>query len=312
MPLTKVECCGFDCPVTPEQCVDHASTRRNECSYTAEMLSAMFAEVQDRGTRITTTALLAKCLRQEHLTRTEEYTVEPKDLWASFRGTMFHGRLEQYAAPGCIAEPRFYAELPDLGELTGSPDLVDVQRGILYDYKNTGKPPRFGRPWDNHVQQNNINRWLVDNAYKVETPAPVFDADGFALDFILTEGEGSFFYDLTDPDIRSVFVPVDWQKLIVVYLNDEGSFPLECTKSIQVPKKSGEGTKPARVPDIWTDAHAEAFIRERYIETSEALVDGVLPDIPEGFEGQAHVLCNYCPKRARCRELEVLDLISAA
>ena len=288
MPLTNIVCCsGDECSVA--ECLGHAASRKNKCNFTAEMLASMYATVQERGERITTTALIAKCIRREHLTRNEPYALEPKSLWASFRGTMFHGQLERHVMPGSIEEPRYFVELPDLGELTGSPDLIDVSRGILYDYKNTGSIPRYGTPWSDHVEQLNINRWLVDNAYKVEHRGDIFD--------------------LTDPETRALYVPMDWQDLIVVYMDEKGPMPMRCTKSVQVPAVSG-GTKNARVADIWEDTYAEEFIREHYLIAKQALVERILPDIPVGYEGQSHVLCGYCPVRRRCRELEMKELLT--
>jgi hypothetical protein len=318
MPLTTVRCCvGRE--VLVEECLSNACSRANKCNFTAEMLASMFATVQDRGERITTTALISKCLRQLYFERHEDYCVEPKDLWASFRGTMFHGQLERFAPGlGAIEEPRFHVELPELGELTGSPDLLDVQRGVLYDYKNTASIPRFGSPWGDHVSQMNINRWLVDYAHEVECNAPSVElAHGkYKGEPVAPSVPGDpptrYRYDLTDPDVRSHFVPVDWQDLIVVYMDEKGPMPMRCTRSERVPTKDGKGTKAARVADIWPDDFAEQFITEHYMQVKEALVERVLPPSPDGFEGQAHILCSYCPVRGRCRDEELKELLEAA
>lgn len=308
----QVQCCKGDDPCTPQECLDHAATRQNKCDFTYELLASLFATVQERDYISTTTLMSGKCLRSEFLKRTEGYVEEPKARWKSWRGTMFHGQLEKFAGPGAIPEARFHAELTDLGPLSGSPDLYTLS-GILYDYKNTGSIPRFGTPWKDHVEQLNVNRWLVDHAHTVEITGKA--PEGLPLD--LPDGatwrEGDqLFLDLTNDYIRPLFVPYEWQSLVIIYMDENGPAPMTVTKSIQVPKKDGNGTKAARVPDIWSDEYATEFIREQYEKASKALTEGNLPEIPPGYEHQAHPLCGYCPVRARCRELELEGLLGQA
>lgn len=289
MPLTSVNCCKGG-PCSPQECLDHAATRNNTCPFTYELLASMYATVQDRGDRLSTTALTGKCWRSEYLQRTEDYEVEPQDLYAAFRGTMFHGQLEKHVKGGSISEARYIADLEGLGPVSGSPDLVDPVVGELYDYKFSKEVPRYNYPWKDHIEQVNINRWLVDHAHTVEY--------------------GGVKYDLSSESVRRRFVPVDWRALILVYMDDKGPKPLPVTRSEQVPKASGEGTKAARVPDVWADDKVEPIIRERYEERQRSLLERTLPPIPEGYEAQQHPLCGYCPKRARCRELELEELIA--
>lgn len=296
-----------DEPCSPVQCLEFAATRQNKCDFTYELLASVYATVQERD-YISTTTLISKCLRREYLKRTEGYVNEPKDLWAAWRGTMFHGQLEKFFGPGAIPEARFHAELSELGPLSGSPDLYTLS-GILYDYKNTKSIPRYGKPWEDHVQQLNINRWLVDHAHTVQLDLRMEGVENFITD---EHDQNYYWYDLTNPDVRPFFVPYEWQALIIVYMDENGPAPMTVTKSIQVPKVGGVGTKAARVPEIWDDEYATEFIREHYAVASKALDGGQLPDIPPGYEHQAHPLCAYCPKRARCRELELEGLLSQA
>lgn len=261
--------------------------------FTYELLAAMFDCANDgthEGPRLSTTTLTAKCFRSTYLERTEDYVELLPRMWAAFRGTMFHGRLEQYEGPNSIAEARFHAELPEIGPFSGSPDLVDITRGILYDYKFTKEVPRFDRVWPDHIEQLNINRWLVDHAHTVTYK----DED----------------HDLTDPETRSRFVPVEWQDLICVYMDDRGPKPIRAYESIQVPKKNGDGTKPMRVAAIWSNEQARDFIVSRYTERKGYFDEQKVPRIPEGFEGQGHPLCGFCANKHRCRELELEELFS--
>lgn len=289
MPLTRVKCCKSDEPVAIGECLEHARTRDNECPFTYELLNSMYATIQNRD-YISTTALVNKCLRSEHLQRTEEYTIQPESLWARFRGTMYHGQLEQFHAPGSVEEARYHIDLPGLGHLSGSPDLVDVEVGILYDYKTNKENPRFNKVWADHEAQLNINRWLVDHAEYVE-----YHGETYNIDPKLGVEEKAV----------GLFRPVDWQGLVIVYMDDKGAKPLTVMETILVPAKTTGGMKKARVPAIWSDEKCEAYIYERYPQVKAALLDGELPEIPPGYEHQGHPLCGYCPVKARCRALEL-------
>jgi len=307
MPLTEILCAspkyrrsesGFK--VTLGACLDCAHTRENDCHFTYELLSSMYATVQDRGSRISTTTLTAKCMRSEFLKRTEEYAEKPESIWASFRGTMYHGQLEKFAAPGSIEEAR-YGLITEHGPLTGSPDLLDVRMGILYDYKVTKEVPRFNYPWDDHISQMNINRWLVDNSWWVEYHGEYFLLDPSKEQQVL-EHLDAFVNTNTRENIAK-FRPAMWNELVVVYMDDKGPKPIACTKSIDVPKVDGSGTKKQRVPDIWSDDYASKFILDRYVKAKDALEAGNLPAIPEAFTGWNHPLCGFCPKKQECINL---------
>lgn len=300
MPLAHIRCC--DTTFTIEEAYEHVRDRNNGCEWTYELLDAMFKTSvahpsNEDPTRISTTVLTGKCKRQTALERFNPFTKTPGDLWAAFRGTMFHAQLEKYVAPGSYGEARFFVEdlgqqIPELRKhlkkkgdrsFSGSPDLVDPMVGVLYDYKRTKEVPRFNTTWPDHTAQLNINRWLVDYA-----------------DYVEHEGER---YDLQDADVRARFVPVEWQELVVVYVDDKGPKPIAVTKSIQIPKKDGNGTKAARVADIWSDKDCEDYIVREYVESRLALNTGIAP-IPEGWEHQSHVLCGYCPVRDLCAAAE--------
>lgn len=320
MPATRFKCCNQS--MTLQEYLAHLETGANRCEWIWEMGKAM-VEAQtshpshEDGTRISTTVLTGKCLRRLVWERQKDYEVDPADLYAMFRGTVFHLSLEGHAHWQAYAEARFYvtdlgAKIPAVLEglpgdidrsFSGSPDLVRPLVGILYDYKRTKETPRYGRAWPDHGAQLNINRWLVDNADSVEMKEePPAAAPGLIRAWRDDKGQWHALYDMTDPAVRERFVPVDWTDLVVYYADDRGPVPISVTKSIRVPAKKG-GTKPARVPDIWEDDAVETYISEHYIEARLALLAGIAP-IPAGWEHQSHPLCGKCPFRRECARCE--------
>lgn len=302
MPLAHVTLDGKT--YTPEDLLDFLATRPGRTQWTYELAKSIMDQQQDRKDRISTTSLTAKCLRSNAMERALPFTNALEKMYAAFRGTLYHGQLEQYYAPGCIAEARYHATLPNGDPLSGSPDLVDISRGVLYDYKTSKSVPRFDRVWEDHALQLQINRWLVDNAHTVD-----FEGKSYTLVGNSKAAKAN----------RARFVPIDWQELAIVYLDMDGPKTIPVWKSIIVPTKDGKGTKKARVADIWTDEQALEVIEERYETTKEAMkfvtaaredgnIDlGLLPPIPPGFTHQSHVLCNYCPVRVECRNYDELE-----
>lgn len=317
MPVSHIRCC--DRVFTPDELLEHLSDGRQRCQWTYEVAAMMLHSMVQHpshadGSRISTTVLTQKCLRQMVWERQTDYTRSLDDLWAMYRGTMFHKQLEPYAAPGSYAEARFFVadlgdKLPEVRKalprkdrsFSGSPDLVAPHLGILYDYKRTKEVPRFNYPWQDHVAQLNINRWLVDYADYVEIAVPPVglpvNSDGECAG--VYPDNGSYVFDMSEPDIRAAFVPYEWQELTIIYADDKGLKPITSTQSIRIPTAAGTGTKAARVADVWDDAKIEAFITEKYVAARLALLAGIAP-IPKGWEYQSHILCGYCPMRLPC------------
>lgn len=293
MPLAGIVCtCNREFP-TNEAVLDHLSNRGTGCDMTYELAASILATLQNREDRISTTTLTAKCLRSTSLQRHFPYTESLAGRWASFRGTMYHGQLEVYSHPASIAEARYHMELPGLGPFSGSPDLVDPKQGVLYDYKTNKENPRYDYPWKDHVEQVNVNRWLVDHATSVEWQGDT--------------------YDLSNPLHRRTFVPDSWHSLVLVYIDDRGAKPLTCTRSEKVKCQNGN-YRNARVPDIWTDATVEELVHRKYAAAKEALSieSRAIPPVPPGFEYWAHPLCGFCPVKKHCIEQFITEQRSAA
>lgn len=285
MPLASVVCsCSKEFSPASEV-LAHLSDRKSGCEFTYELAASILEQVQDRQDRISTTTLTAKCIRSEVLKRKEPYTESLQKQWAAFRGTLYHGQLEWHAKEDSIAEARYHMVIDGLGPFSGSPDLLDPKAGVLYDYKTNKENPRFAYPWPDHVEQVNINRWLVDHATTVEW-------------------QGSTYNLVPAAPVRDIFVPKEWHSLVLVYIDDKGPKPLTCTRSEEVLCKNGNKRK-ARVPDIWSDDRVEALVRRKYAAAKQALTGNEIPDIPEAFRYWEHPLCAYCPVKGRCVELEL-------
>jgi hypothetical protein len=275
---------------TPAELLEYLRSRPSGVPWTYEMAQAMLGSYQERD-YISTTSLTAKCLRQAALQRREPYDTELESMWAAFRGTCFHGRLESAADLDVTKEEaRFHVDLRKVlgrkkaAPFSGSPDLVDVKHGLLWDWKfvKDGKAPRYGSPWTDHIEQAQINRWLVDH-----------------FDFVEYRGE-----KLPADEVAADFRPMDWQGLMVSYCDDRGVTTVTITRGEKVPTQTG-GTKTVRVPDVWPDERVEDLIRERYPDAESAFGTGPVPTPPPGWELTSHVLCGYCPVRKQCLELQL-------
>lgn len=188
-----------------------------------------------------------------------------------------------------------------------SPDETYLLSRSMIPTHNSKENPRFEYPWKDHVVQGQVNRWLCDNADYVEWNDRLYPLTIVGHDRLMGwYGADSPLVKAWDVNLnRERFVPVEWQGVWVVYMDDKGPKPLLCTKSIQVPKADGVGTKAARVADIWSDAQVEDFIINRYAEVREAF-DRIetdptdVPDIPDDFTAWRHPLCEWCAVKESC------------
>src|ERR1051326_1189006 len=252
---------------TSEELLDYAKGRPEGWQWTYEVVKLIIDGQQDRGDHLSTTALTGECDLNFVLERKSSYVRRLDDEWASFTGSMYHEQLEKASIPGqTVVERRYWLELEGLGWVSCKPDVIDIHHGILGDYKTKSKAldPRRRNPYDANIQQLNVNRYIVDHAEWIE-----FDEQGDE-----SATQASFIYPYhKHPEVSVMVVPVvegetrpyEWSHLEAIYLTPrEGMQTLMCSRSIDVPRKDGKGTKKARVPWIWSDSEAETFIRERY------------------------------------------------
>jgi len=66
--------------------------------WTFEIIQAALGEHQERGTRLSTTALTSPCPRAEVLKRSVDYIGSLDDMYAPLRGTMVHRTLSSQRA----------------------------------------------------------------------------------------------------------------------------------------------------------------------------------------------------------------------
>jgi hypothetical protein len=257
--------------------------------YSYELMRLMVDAQQDRGDKISTTTILSECDRNLVLERMTDYAASLDDLFASFRGTMFHGQLERAAADTAIVEKRYHALLPGGELLTCKPDLLDVEAGVLWDYKIVAKLPRYAYPYHHHADQLKINRWIIDHAHAIEweddRPEPIAEVE---------------------ERIGAAVRPHEWRELVVYYIH-----PLDGPRPLVVTQARPDG-KRGRVPDMGDDADIERLMSTRYAVVREAFDaykrDGTIPDIPEGWDALSGWLCvPYCNVRQTCLRMQARD-----
>lgn len=223
--------------------------------WTYELVAACIGEHQERGARLSVTALTGGCMRGNIIERKEDYIGALDGMYAAFRGTMMHKMLEAGQRPGSCAEWRFYTDI-DGREISGSPDLITYD--TVWDYKTTENPPAYGYMWDDHLHQLQFNRFIFNNATKWDAP-PGVDPKTIPLDPFNTR----------------------IQHVAIVYLGPKGPKVIEAQKSIKVPARNG-GTKTVKVPDIWDDAKVLDALRPR-VEAWDAAWRSY-PKWPAGLE----------------------------
>lgn len=192
--------------------------------WTFELIQAVMKEYQERGKRLSTTALTAACPRAAVIERLEPYIGSLDSLYAALRGTMVHRTLEAYARLGAIAEARFYTHIDGI-EISGSPDLVTED--TVYDYKvptDQSGVPSFGYPFRHQTEQLMMNAFILRHAEK-------WDYDG-PLPF----------------DPRETHVT----HAVIVYLGPKGPKVIEYQVNQEFVTPAGV-TKKSKRPYVWND-----------------------------------------------------------
>ncbi len=202
--------------------------------WTWELADAMLSEYQDRGDRITVSALVSSCPRSEVIKRKEDYVADFRDLYIPFRGTMVHRTLEYHRNPAAIAEARFYTTVDDV-EFSCSPDLLTAR--VLYDYKVTETPPAYNYPYTNHKEQVEFNAFVTRHAEKWDLP----------------KGVTSLPFDPRENPVEHV---------AVVYLGPKYVKVLEVEHTVEVFTMKGTFKKQAQ-PFVWPDPYVLKVLRPR-------------------------------------------------
>jgi PD-(D/E)XK nuclease superfamily len=287
MPLNAIHCADPNREgeyLSIKDCLSCALSGDNGCNFTYPILKSMYDGDQSvsRGTGISVTTLKESCLRSAVLSAKLPYAEDPRDMYARWFGTGAHAMVEPHMPPGCYGEVRFWMWWGD--ELvSGKPDLVDREHGLIYDYKTAKELPRYGQPWPDHAIQLQLYRYLIDHAVGVgDDPNP----DTWA-----------------DP---SDFQPPDWEVLYVTYLAKEGTVTLPVTRSEEWVKKDGTpAARKRRVPDIWTDEQVEAYVAPRMEQLVAGFELGQVPPVPIGWENLTGWKCvKFCPVKDECMAMQ--------
>jgi hypothetical protein len=235
--------------VSLEESLEHVRRDAKWAPWTYELLAAMYAEYQERGERITSSALVSACPRAEIVKRKTSYVDDLKSLYVPFRGTMVHRTMEYHSDPDAIAEARFYTTIDGI-EVSCSPDLL--RRDILFDYKVTEVPPMYQYPYVHHKEQVEFNAYVARHAEKWDLP----------------KGIESLPFDPRQSPVTSV---------AVVYLGPKFVKVLVVEKKEEVFTKTGK-FKKVQVPFVWPDPLVLKVFRPRIHIFQNAL--DAYPDWP--------------------------------
>ena len=180
---------GFICESTKKegakisfaQCLKCADTRRNDCKNSSEELRGIIDNIQERD--MLTGSMLSSCPRGITLQREYDYWIKPSSMYYALRGQMAHKVMKDYAKPRCIVEKRFWAEFNGI-ILSFQPDLIDVEKKQIWDYKTCEKLPAFRRlrngkytlmSFPNHQEQENVYRLGLLECWDIEEEFFSFD-----------------------------------------------------------------------------------------------------------------------------------------
>jgi hypothetical protein len=246
--------------VTTEQALDRALTNPKWAPWSFELLNSIFGEHQERGARITASALVTHCPRALVLERCEDYVSDLKDLYMPWKGTMVHRTLELYAHEQALAEYRFYSTLTGV-EVSCSPDLLT--KTTLYDYKYTENPPMYSYPWSNHTEQVMLNAYICRNATAVQRPGAGATQSFDDLPFDPREHPAT--------SVALMYLGPKWPKLLVV----EG-------RAEEVYNASTGKFKKQKSPVVWGDEYVESLFGPRALMLERALES--YPTFPAGAE----------------------------
>lgn len=227
-----------------------------------ELLAAMFAEHQDRGDMVSSSAVVAWCPRAEVIARKEDYVGTLEDLYIPFRGTMVHRTMELYALPGSMAEYRFWSTLDGV-RVSCSPDHLEPD--VLSDYKVTDNPPMYNNPYTHHNEQVQLNAYICRNADAYALPGEGYDTQRTSFSELPFDPRGTGV-----KAVRLVYMSPKKPKVLVVE-HTEQTFSA----------KTGKFGK-AKVPFVWSDNMVEKTLGPRARLFKQAL--DIYPEWPEGAE----------------------------
>lgn len=147
-----------------EEILEEAEQHGDAMGFPYEILAGMKEQVTKvRPDAVTVTSLLSNP-RHVKLERANAYFADPKNNYATFRGSIVHNILEGLGDEGSQIEERISRDFNG-SPISGQPDTVRIRqtngRTLLRDWKTTKELPRYDNAYTNHMQQVNLYRWLL-------------------------------------------------------------------------------------------------------------------------------------------------------
>lgn len=115
-------------------------------------------------------SMMTNCARSVALQESYDYYESVETGYNKARGEWVHAMIEsdETPRPGLIREKRIAKSINVLGKprrITGKPDEVDTERGLLIDYKSKHLLPK--KPDPKHEVQFNLYAWLLSGGFFV-------------------------------------------------------------------------------------------------------------------------------------------------
>ncbi len=280
MPLQGTICCQTGQPRSFAECEQEC--RAGMCKHSLPILVNMRKNTERRQGIGISASTLSSCPRQVILQARNDFYEDPEDYYARWQGTVGHYAVEMDGPyDGVVQEVRFYREITVEGiafEVSGQPDWIEPEIGLIADHKFTTHKPR--EPKQDHISQLNVYRWLAEGGYTRGVVEEFVDYNRSGMPEYKEESYLSHTGDEHNP------LPHDFSvsNLRIYYYHG--------------PSKDKSRHTEFNIP-LWDTNDVEAYIRSklhphaRYIKTGSLVGVGV-----SGPENQWRV--NYCPLRHDC------------
>jgi len=166
--LVGIKCPYREIEVPKDDCYNCAMTNDNPCPYTAPIIKSILENENSRD-YISVTTLLS-CPRKYILSQKSDYYDTLDNMFYKWRGTVYHGVVDSCQDSSvAMSEERFEVVIDGI-KLTGKPDELIVDKGILRDYKTTKKLPKYDVPYVNHTAQLNIYKYILEQNLRKDNP----------------------------------------------------------------------------------------------------------------------------------------------
>ena len=248
--MEKILCSGtrFDTEITPQQCLNCALKRQNDCGYGYAMLNSMFDDKERTGIHVTD---LTGCLRKSFYEKTQPRAKYVHEKLLLFIGTITHAIFER----GLENNEHLQAELKVKGlGIEGTSDIV-YEEGRLVDFKTTRWMKPGYLPYGSHEMQLNVYAQMLREMGR--------EINSLAIQYI----------DMSGPTkCRACKVPVR--------MRPDGG--VACPMCGYIPRDPHLGAYLCEIP-VWTETQCKDWINRRREALEVGLVFGDAPDGDPGF-----------------------------